>query len=536
MTSSSSHVEHGFSPRPRSGPASLTPHSLSRRLPRYRLVTAVLLLALVVGSALRLLNFAPIGWIPDTYERLSVTQAFLNDFDASSKLYPPGPVILLAPFFAVLPNSLNTVALAVSLFGIATILSAFFVAKDVTNRRDIALLYAAAIAVEPNLIYGSRSTAFDTIAAFLALSSLIMISRIRGGRSFLAYALLGILLATLVDFRFTYAALLPAFFFYRLKPIENRLRWRDILGSLLSLPVAATASAFLTCMAVFSWLSGSLSPGSATSAISLERFAPNLAGYWAQMLHGPVGVAFLAPLALLGFARLRRIDPSFACFSLYVLVSWPILFSIFTFYSYRYMLWPALFLDLFVVMAISELWTRKESFANGLAGNLMRAYGKGASALAGIAFVVISTALVINWPSLARESDEGLLEEMRPIVSSLGGEPLVVSAASRGFYDSPGKLEFLDLIDLWIDRGSGPAAQEFLNAMVQQALNNQQQVYYLYSRYEAGKDFHGHGLSRFQNFFDSVSRGFSVEEVYRTERRNLNSVNWILYRIRPKEP
>jgi len=493
----------------------------------------ILLSAFLIGAALRLFNFTPIGWIPDTYDRISATQTFLGHFSAPSKLYPPGPVFLLAPFFALLPDSLQTVEIVVSLSGILTILAAFILGLDLARHKGIALLYAALIALTPDFVYSSRSTAFDNIAVFLALAILVITPRLRQSKSVFMYTIYGILLAVLVDFRFTYAALLPGFFIYWLQPFENRVRWGQVVAAILSLPVAVSAAAFVVCMTIFALLAGSLFPGSATGAISLERFLPNFIDYWAQMLYAPIGVPLLVPFALVGFARLRRMHPSGFYFILYVLATWPVIFSQFTFYSYRYMLLPALLLAILVAIGISYLWTIKESFTGHLP---LRIFARSTSILLGIFLTSISIAMAINWPSLATESDEGLLIELRPIVSSLGEESLVVSAVSRGFYDSPGAPQSVDLIDLWLDWGSGLPAQTILKSRVQQALDNQQPVYYLYSRYEAGKDFHGHGRSHFQNFFDSVSTSFLVEEVYRTQRKNLDSVNWILYSVRLKAP
>lgn len=61
-------------------------------------------------------------------------------------------------------------------------------------------------------------------------------------------------------------------------------------------------------------------------------------------------------------------------------------------------------------------------------------------------------------------------------------------------------------------------------------LSGGRNVYYLYTHWEAGDDFHG-GQDGFQAFFDNVESRYLVSEVYRSEAKRLDKNPWVLYRV-----
>lgn len=498
---------------------------------RYAYLAGLLALTLL-ALALRSYDLALMGWIPDNYEQLEATQRLLRGDLPLSTMYPPGVAVVMAPFFAVLPDSLGTMQLVVVAAGVTLTPAAYVLTLRTSGDRLSALLAALLVAVSMTFVHYSRDGHFDVIYMLFFVLALLGASKLeRRGVAFLAGY--GALLALLANFRVTNLAIVPALLLIWLQPLDVRLDPRVLLRERILTRVLIVPAVFLALMLASVLFSGWF--GQPSSGPTFESFADHLLIYAYAVVFGLPGLVLLVPLALAGTARLWRLNRSLTLALGYIIFAWPPLFAGFVFTEARYML-PAHFcLLLLTAIGAAIVWSARPPAAP--LARVVRLYLPGAV----VFFLVIlmtftSVAVIGGWRESAAQSDEGMFREVRPAVRAIEEDALLVSAMTQGLGANLGSFERIDLIEHYLAHGSDEAGVQSVVSAVQQALADDRNVYYLYSRYEAGDDFEGKGRQGFRNFFDGIAARYQVHQVFVTESRSFGTNPWLLYEVSEAPP
>lgn len=488
------------------------------------LIIALILLALFV----RVYRLELLGWVPDTYDRVVDARGVSEGRFPQSRLYLPGMSLLLAPLAAVFPNSLSAVQALVIVSGASMVPVGYISALNVTHDRRTALLFGFTMAMLPAYVHFSRDGLFDMINTLLIVISVLVVPQITRQNLFLC-ALYALLLAVIVNIRATNVFLLPVLILYHAAVIGVVRHPRRVLSSLTS-PQCITIAIILMLAGALSVILGNWTTNAAGVPVTLRTFIHNFATYQSKLVYGSVGSFCVVPLAFAGARRLHRLNSPLLIAGLAIIIVWPLAHAPLSFASARYMLPPLFFVFLLVTLGPAEVL----SFASKI-GNKWRppvlAYLVLAVGLLGFIFLVGTGLIIGNWHNRAAESDEGLFREFRPVVRNLGQRSLVISAVSRGFTGSEGGIEFVDLIDLWLDHGRRPDGLPGLISLVEDYLAEGRQAYYLYSRFESGIDFQGGGRDHYDDYFEAINDKYQLTPVFRSSAKSLGEENWILYRI-----
>src|SRR5689334_9772905 len=91
----------------------------------------VVLLALF----LRTYRLEIVAWVPDSYDRLAATKRLLAGEFPISRIYPPGVSLLMAPFFAVFPKTLDTMQAVIVISGVCLAAIGYFWMLRLTGER-----------------------------------------------------------------------------------------------------------------------------------------------------------------------------------------------------------------------------------------------------------------------------------------------------------------------------------------------------------------------------------------------------------------
>ncbi len=172
-------------------------------------------------------------YYPDSYSQLRAVENLLSAEFPLSYLYPPGVALFLAPFFAVLPNTLATLQVAVASAGMALIVVSYAASRATTGDGRAALFFAAAVAIGATFVFYSRVALFDVINTLLITLSLLLAPAVarRGPTALLPY---GVLVFATVTVRFTNLIILPALLLGSLAAGTQPLSFRVVLDQLRS--------------------------------------------------------------------------------------------------------------------------------------------------------------------------------------------------------------------------------------------------------------------------------------------------------------
>ena len=476
---------------------------------------------------MRLYDLTVLGWIPDSYEQIAATQRLLQGDLPLSRIYPPGVAIVMAPFFLLLPDSLGTMQLLITGAGIALAPAAYLVTLRLSNDRVSAVLAALLVALSPAFLLYSRSAFYDTIYT-VAFVAALFLPRDLHRRSIFFLVGYGALLALLANFRVTFLAMLPALLVIWLQPLDLRLSLRSLLRDCVltrALIVPAVFAGLMLSSLLFGGWFGQ--PGSPPT---LDAFIPNLIFYYAVLLNGLAGPLLVLPLAVLGVIKLWRGQRSLAAAICYLILVWPAVFAQFYFVDTRYMLPPLFLVFVLVATGASVIWSAPVPAA--FVERARRVYAPAAAAGFLLVFMAAYSATIIGgWDHRAAESDPALARELQPRLTQLDDGALLVSAMLRGLEPEQVRRAGLDLIDHHRAYGSGAEGVEALTATIDRALADNREVYYLFSRYEAGDDMVGDGRQGFGAYFDAVEARFGVNEVFRTSQPSLGKTHWVLYQL-----
>jgi hypothetical protein len=484
---------------------------------------------LVLALFLRLYGFQLMGWMPDNYEQMLATRRLVNLEFPLSRIYAPGIAIIMAPLYLVLPQTLGTMQSVVSAAGIALVPVAYVSALRLTGDRTAATLGTFAIATDTLLVYQSRDSHYDALITLLVTGCLFAVPLLRG-RGVGWFAAFGFLLSLLINIRPVNGACMPALLLYWHLLEARGFSLPEVRRTLVGHEALATGAALVVLTVVYAVMGGWL--GAATSRPSMEAVSENLTFYESLLVLGLPGLAFVPVLAVAGTARLLRLNRPLALAVIFIIVVWPLAYAPFQWHSVRYMLPARFFVWYLAGFGVVELAALTRNLRVGQRASL-RAYLAIAMISMGALLVVPTALLLSHWPEVAAQSDEGVFQELRPVVAGYQPGAMLLSTMTRGLRDTNPRLEYVDLIDRWYADdlnpgiGSGTAA---LTAQVEAAIAARRPVYYVYSRMEAGSDFSG-GHDGFGLYYDTLRRRFDMTEVYRTERTNLDKHAWVVYSL-----
>lgn len=495
---------------------------------RHVSISALVVTGLVVVTIfLRAYQLEPYAYVPDQYDRLADARLMLSGMPPESQIYPPGAALVLVLPIAVFSASLMTVQGVTATFGVALVPLSYLGVARLTGDRRAAVLLAGFSALSPLLILYSRAGYFDVVVTFLVALSVFLVPALRG-RSLLAFAAYGFLLALLVNFRPSNAVLLPGVTLYWLALSGAGQRPANVLRELISTPLLTVAATFAAVCAL-SIVAGQWFGGGYSGLVSFDRYLPNLLDYLAYMTSHWLAVLVVPP-ALYGALRLWRTNRPLLGAIAWILGAWPLAHAPFLFEDGRYMAPPLFFTMLLAAVGFSAL-LRAPGNQRGLGAKVVPVYAVMTLALLGLLFGVNAVLVPSGWHDRATESDAGLAEEVRPVVEGLGSDAVVVSSVTRALAEVKPHPEFFDLFDRSLankDRQEGATANA---RAMREALDAGRDVYYLYSHMEADDARIGGVFEDHDVYFEVVSREFSLTEVYRTEALRNGRTPWVLYRV-----
>jgi hypothetical protein len=482
-----------------------------------------------LGIALfaRLYNFALFSWVPDSYERLeSVERLLAGDFPLSD-IYPPGATLVLAPFLAVLPDTIGSLQAVVAGAGALVVAIGYLAMRNVSDERIAPLFFALLLAVSPAFVYVSRIAVFD-IFAVLLLAPAVFLATPRRRQSYAALVAYGALLALLINLRPTVAAGLPALFLAWAYATSGTLSLSALVRTACSREVI-TAAATLVAASGLMAVGGGWTGNAGSAQLSFASVPGNTLRYASILFDGPL-LVFTLPLALVGFRKLWRLSRPLAIAIGLIILIWPLAHSPFPFVSGRYMMPARFFLYFLIALAPAELLDYARSATARRA--LWLRLGLGFAAGVILFFYLASSATIVaNWPAIAAASDEGLLREVRPVIGALEGRPLIVTAVARGLEETD--AGYFDLLGHSLAYGNA-GRPDLVVAAAASALQSGRPAYYLHTHWEDGKDLVGDGSQRYAAYFDAVANEFQVTEAWRSEGLRAKKYSWVLYELAPR--
>jgi hypothetical protein len=236
---------------------------------------------------------------------------------------------------------------------------------------------------------------------------------------------------------------------------------------------------------------------------------------------------FLAPVALVGFFQLLRRNTPFALAIVTFNIAWIAVFLPYTFTSARYMLPAIVFGYTFIAFGFSSMFKyihrRKEVMYT------VRTYAFATFAINTFIALSFSVSTLQDWPQMATETDAAMIKQVRPALSEVHGDYVLVSALTRGFHDlDSSRVQFIDLLDQTREsRGSKTGAQVAENK-IRDAIEQGKSVYYLSTHFEQGDDL------EIKLYFARFNEAFNLTAVYVSDVTRVGRYLWILYRVEPR--
>jgi hypothetical protein len=470
---------------------------------------AIVLLALF----LRVFRLELQAWTPDTYEQMNAAHRLVSGQFPISTFYPPGVAVVLAPAFVLFPNTLATQQAVVITSSLVLVVAMYLGAKHATSDPVAPVLAAFGAAAAPQIVYFSRDGFFDAMNAAGIVSLILVVPWLRG-RSLPVFAIYGVLLAIAISIRATNPAYLPALVIYWAdvgrKDLSPARIWRASFRVELLLAGACMIAAYVA----FASLSGGVL-GNGASAATLEYAGKNVVFYAITEFGGPLGLPFIAPLAIVGATYLWRHNCTLLLVSVYMLTIFPLAHVPLPFANTRYMLPSvafALLLAAYAPAAVIEA-TRRQPIATRTG---WRVLGAGFLLLAGAYFVATDVQTLAKWPATAAKSDEAAYRQLRPVIAALPDDALVVSGGTRGVRDSNSRIEYLDLIDYSLTSDNGPQRVEQIMQRIQRELDGGRPVYYMYTSVEGINITFTASGPGYQPYFDAAEQRFRMTETFAT--------------------
>lgn len=485
--------------------------ALIRLRPYVRSAAAPVVL-LAIALLVRMLNYAPHGWAPDTYEQLRASHRLLAGDFPLSRIYPPGVAVTMAPAFLFLPQSIGTMHFVNTIAAVALAGVLYFRLAAATGDRPAATLVALATAAAPQFVISSRSGLFDTVGTAWIVGAILCVPLLRG-RGLAVFALYGAALCVAINVRATNAAFLPAALLYWCGETGVPARPASMVRAVLSPALIAAVAVMIGLTVLLAFIGGWVGQVATGAPIGFDTFGQHVAVYTVVEFGGMPAALAILPLAIAGGFSLWRRNRPLLLAAAYMLAVWPVVHSPLPFSNPRYML-PALVFALLLAVHGATAAFRSARTMRPSPARALRVAAVGSTVVVGLYYASATIAVIHDWPRAARISDEGAFAEVRPFVAALPPGSLLVSPATRGVSGSNRDVEYFDLIDYSLSRGNGPGSVDGVLSALRQALDEGRPVFYLHSRVEATGDSFASGGPGYEVYFAGIARRFTVRAQY----------------------
>lgn len=485
-------------------------------------------LAAIVGFGLFLRLYGMDGVItyyPDSYSQLRAVENLLSADFPLSYLYPPGVALFLAPFFAVLPNTLTTLQAAVTTAGIALIVVAYAASRATTGDGRAALFFAAAVAIGTTFVFYSRVAFFDVINTLLIALSLFLAPAVarRGPAALLPY---GLLVFATVTVRFTNLIILPALLLASLAAGTQPLSFRLVLDQLRSR--ATLTVGFIVAALYAAYVATTIesltrfSNAETGSIVDFGGYLPRLGQYIQANLTGSwetfsleAGLLAMTVLifAAVGAHRLWHTNRGLLIPIAFLILVWSPVHAVYEVFNSRYVM-PSFFLVLLLAtlgLSVGLQWWRtleRPWQRVGLATLL-------ACGVTLYAARQISQDLLFyqDWP----EGREVAYNDLRIVLSDLEGDrSVLVSSQSLAVDRANPAMTNYDLLVHSETYGINSDSTARLVSYVEERHAEGKTVYYHYTEFEDVQSrFRKYELG-FDAYFAALQREFSVRELVRS--------------------
>lgn len=468
-----------------------------------------------------------VTFYPDSYGQLRAAENLVSGEFPISSFYPPGVALFLAPFFALLPDTLLTMQVAIMVAGLALIVFAYLACWAATGDRRAAIFFASGVALATIFVAYSRFSMFDGINTLLVALCLFLAPRVaeRGLPALLGYGLLAFAMVTV---RYTNVIVLPALFLASLELSERPFTRRLVWERLRSRPVVTVGLVLVALYGAYVGLSygnlsrlggqgGSLIDPAGYPLRSAQYLKAGLIGYGDDFspLEAPVIASVLA-FAAVGACRLWQTNRGLLIPILSLLVAWVLVHALYVGFWSRYAL-PAFFFVL--LLAAVGLSASLDCLARlpRSAGRAVLALGLMLALVCFVGWQVIQDAALIGEGEAEAAAREDAYEEIRTALRELDGErSVLVSLHALAVDRANPEVATYDLIRHANTYGIDEDSLDRFLAYVREQQAAGKSVYFHHTGFDdAGKSFHRHELG-YDAFFAALQRAFSLRELVRT--------------------
>lgn len=513
------------------------PSATARALP-IDLGTAVFWTSAVAIAAtalvLRLYHLVSyVTFYPDSYGQLRAAENLASLQFPISYYYPPGIALFLAPFFAVLPDSLLTMQIAIMAAGLALVGVAYAWGVAATGDRRAALIYAFAVAIGATFVFHSRIALFEVINTLLIASALWLAPAVvrRGPAAWLGY---GVLAFAMVTARYTNVIVLPALVLAAMGGGAQRPSWREAIAIARS-PAALVAGLVVLALGAVYIGTGHenltrFTNGNSGSIVGFDGYGARLLDYTQASLNGysaepgfmeSVAAGVLLALALVGAQRLWRSNPSLLLAIAYLAAVWGPVHAVYGVFFERYTM-PVFFILLLPASI-------------GLSGVLerYRRLDRPWQRVPAAGFLALSVTLVASAQlsqdltffsqlsdSPAARSEASFAEIRRALRETDGENALLISSQILAVDGANPEMDSFDLARHSSSYGINDDSVRRFVAYVHEQLAEGRTVYYYYTPYEAAQSkLHRYELG-FDAYFSGLQEHFSLAELARVNERS----------------
>lgn len=476
-----------------------------------------------LGLFLRVYGMALQGWTPDTYEQLEAGRRLAAGEFPISQIYPAGVAVTMAPFFAIFPATLMT--MQVVIIGTSLVLIALgpIAVRRATGDGVAAHILALCFAAMPLFVYFSRDGLFDVVNTMWIVGAVLLVPELRRrGLSFAAWY--GVGLAVACSVRITNIILPSAIVVYWLA-LE---RPRGIVDALQCLIDRRLISAGVALFATYGLLTciGGWMAGTGDASVGVGQVPYNVVFNVAFEFGGPLAAIVLFPLAVIGATEVWRRSQALAIVSVYMLATWPLPYLVLPYANSRYMLPAFAFALIFVAHSPSAI--RRLAHEGRFRTRHWQWVAYVVAAILAIGYLAADVQLLAGWHEQAGRSNEAAFRLLRPRIAELPADTVLVSTATRGVRDSNERIQYFDLIDYSIDRGSTREAVDAGVASIANDVRAGRPVYYLHTGLDADDDNLGRAGLSFGAYYEGLDAAFDMELVLDTSIKDIR-----LYRVEP---
>ncbi|MEX2159197.1 MAG: hypothetical protein WEB04_07320 [Dehalococcoidia bacterium] len=477
-----------------------------------------------------------VAFYPDSYGQLRAAENLASLQFPISYYYPPGIALFLAPFFAVLPDSLLTMQIAILAAGLALVGVAYAWGVAATGDRRAALIYAFAVAIGATFVFHSRIALFEVINTLLIASSLWLAPAAvrRGPAAWVGY---GVLAFAMVTARYTNVIVLPALVLAAMGGSAQRPSWRQAIAIARSPAALVAGLVVLALGAVYIGTAHEnltrFTSSENASIVGFDGYGARLLYYTQASLNGysadlgfteSVAAGVLLALALVGAQRLWRSNPSLLVAIVYLAAVWGPVHAL---YEGAYLPWIPRY-----ATAVYFILLLPASIGLSAALDGWQRLDRPWQRVPAAGFLALSVTLVASaqlsqdltffsqlYDSPAARTEASFAEIRRALRETDGENALLISSQILAVDRANPEMDGFDLARHSSSYGINDDSVRRFVAYVDEQLAKGRTVYYYYTPYEAAQSkLHRYELG-FDAYFSGLQEHFSLVELARVDER-----------------